>query len=93
MELPIKDGRRDASLRDLDKTISNILPLRPIHHGYSISCPLNPLPTPSCNKDKHLIGELDHSKKGLDVQLIVKLENIPSQKDEARKRRKKFEGY
>ena len=47
----------------------------------------------SCNIDKHFIEETNHSIEDFDVQIIVQLENVPRDKDQARKRRKQFEGY
>ena len=47
----------------------------------------------SCNIDKHFIEEDNHSLEDFDVQIIVQLENVPCNKDQARKRRKQFEGY
>ena len=47
----------------------------------------------SCNIDKHFIKETNHSMEDFDVQIIAQLENVPPDKDEARKRRKKLEGY
>ena len=47
----------------------------------------------SCNIDKHFIEALDHKIEDFDVQIIVQLENVPRDKDQARKRRKQFEGY
>ena len=47
----------------------------------------------SCNIDKHFIEEGNHSLEDFDVQIIVQLENVPCNKDQARKRRKQFEGY
>ena len=47
----------------------------------------------SSNTDKHFIEETNHSIKDFDVQIIIQLENVPRDKDQPRKRRKKFEGY
>ena len=47
----------------------------------------------SCNIDKHFIEASDHIIEDFDVQIIVQLENVPRDKDQARKRRKQFEGY
>ena len=47
----------------------------------------------SCNIDKHFIEEDNHSLEDFDVQIIVQLENVPCNNDQARKRRKQFEGY
>ena len=47
----------------------------------------------SCNIDKHFIEEENHSLDDFDVQIIVQLENVSNNKDQARKRRKQFEGY
>ena len=47
----------------------------------------------SCNIDKHLIEETNHSIEDFDVQIIAQLDNVPCDKDSARKRRKQFEGY
>ena len=43
--------------------------------------------------DKHFIEEENHSLDDFDVQIIVQLENVPNDKDQARKHRKQFEGY
>ena len=47
----------------------------------------------SCNIDKHFTEEENHPLDDFDVQIIVQLENVPNSKDQARKRRKQFEGY
>ena len=47
----------------------------------------------SCNIDKHFIEETNYSIEDFDVHIIVQLENFPRDKDQARKRRKQFEGY
>ena len=47
----------------------------------------------SCNIDKHSIEEENHSLDDFDVQIIVQLENVSNNKDQAKKRRKQFEGY
>ena len=47
----------------------------------------------SCNIDKYSIEEESHSLDDFDVQTIVQLENVSNNKDQARKRRKQFEGY
>ena len=47
----------------------------------------------SCNIDKHFIEEENNSLEDFDVQIIVLLEKVPRNKDQARKRRKQFEGY
>ena len=47
----------------------------------------------SCNIDKHFIEEDNHSLEDFDVQIIVQLENVPCNKDQATKHRKQFEGY
>ena len=39
------------------------------------------------------IEETNHSIEDFDVQIIVQLENVPRDKDQARKRRKLFKGY
>ena len=44
----------------------------------------------SCNIDKHFIEETNHSIEDFDVQIIVQLENVPRNKNQARKQ---FEGY
>ena len=44
----------------------------------------------SCNKDRHLTDETNHSIEDFDVQIIVRLEDIPRDKDHARKRRNQF---
>ena len=47
----------------------------------------------SCNVEKHFIEEENHSLHDFVVQIIVQLENVPNNKDQARRRRKQFEGY
>ena len=47
----------------------------------------------SCNIGKHFIEEENHSLDDFDVQIIVQLENVSNNKDQARKRSKQFEGY
>ena len=47
----------------------------------------------SCNTDKHFIEETNHSTENFDVQIIVQLENVPRDKDQARNPRKQFEEY
>ena len=42
----------------------------------------------SCNIDKHFTEETNHSIEDLDVQIIVQLENIPRDKDQAIKMQK-----
>ena len=46
----------------------------------------------SCNIDKNLIEETNHSTEDFDVQIVVQLENVPCYQDQARKRRKESEG-
>ena len=47
----------------------------------------------SCNVDKNFIEETNHSTEDFDVQIIVQLENVPRDKDQAGKCRKQFEEY
>ena len=47
----------------------------------------------SCNIDKHFTEETNHSIEDFDVQTIVQLENVPRDKGQARKLRKRFKGY
>ena len=47
----------------------------------------------SCNIDKHFTEETNHSIEDFDVQIIVQLENVPRDKGQARKLRKRFKGY
>ena len=47
----------------------------------------------SSNIDKNFIEETNHLREDFDVQIIVQLENVPCDKDQARKRRKQFERY
>ena len=45
----------------------------------------------SCHIDKHFIEETKHSRKFFDAYISVQLENVPCDKDQARKCRKQFE--
>ena len=47
----------------------------------------------SSNIDKNFIEETNHLIEEFDAQIIVQLENVPCDKDQARKRRKQFERY
>ena len=42
---------------------------------------------------KHFIEKTNHSIEDFDVQIIVQLENVPRDKDQARKLRKHFKEY
>ena len=42
----------------------------------------------TCNIDKHFIEERNHSTEDFDVQIIVQLDNVPRDKDQATKTQK-----
>ena len=42
----------------------------------------------TCNIDKHFIEERNHSTEDFDVQIIVQLDNVPRDKDQAIKSQK-----